>query len=34
MALVIAKLSGCITYEIRVRYLKSDIPKFYINKEI
>lgn len=30
MALVIAKLSGCITYEIRIKQLKSDIPNNYI----
>lgn len=34
MALVIAKLSGCITYEIRITQLKSDIPNNYIKKYI
>jgi hypothetical protein len=34
MAIVIAKLSGCITYEIKIKQLKSDIPSNYIDNYI
>lgn len=34
MALVIAKLSGCTTYEIKIKRIKSDIPSNYIDRNI
>ena len=30
MALVIAKLSGCVTYEIKISKVKSDVPNYFI----
>ena len=34
MALVIAKLSGCVTYEIKISKVKSDVPNYFIKKYI